>query len=316
MDLVMKRVGIFAFILLAGSLFSHEHISHQHFQNLFDQARSNDEVAETSIGLDLPNSQNPSDVKQLQSSEQESYFKLPESTPSAEEPQIPQENFSLFFEPYYRTTLFSQVLTTVLSIEKHMGESVEKDEAIIILDNIVYKAKFERGQALLAKAQTELLAKQQLFNDNVASLFDLKAAEANVAQAIFELQAAKKEYDACIVNVPYNGKVVTILVEAGELVQVGQTLGQAIYDEKLIGKLLVPPVWLNKIHLGQSMQLRVNETGTNIEGKIIRIDAVMDPSSSLTRVDILIENEDGLFRAGMSATTSLREGTGQTPSAK
>lgn len=295
------RVCILFLLTIASCLMSDEQTGyHQVAQEEFFLKNPN---------LELANTPSSSSDEQPPNSLQEPYFKLPESLSPGEDHSLQpiEETFSLFFEPKHRTTLFSQVLTTILTINKQMGQGFLADEAIITLDSIVYKAKFEKSEALVAKAQTELTAKQQLYHDNVASLFELKTAEANLAQAIFEFEVSKKELDACQVTVPYNGKVITILVDEGELVQVGQTLGQSINDQTLIGKLLVPPHWLSKIEIGQSLDLKVNETGTVVKGKIIRIDAVMDPSSALTRVDLEVDNSDDTLRGGMSATTLLRE---------
>lgn len=216
--------------------------------------------------------------------------------------------------PYRKTILSAQISTPVLSsqvsapvtaIYKRMGESFKKGEILMIIDDTVYLANLEKARAVLDRGKTVLSARQSLFKDNIASYVDLKDAEAAVASAAAELALAENQVEASTIIAPYNGKVVNLNIEEFELPQPGQALMEIEEDDLLLAKVLVPSIYINSLQIGKIIDVHVKETNTIIPAKIIRIGAVIDPSSSTIAIDAEINNEEGLLKSGMIGTTNL-----------
>ena len=209
------------------------------------------------------------------------------------------------FEPINKATLSAQISSPIIKINKLMGESFDSDEILIQLDDTVYQAYLSKWESALAKASTVLHAKQQLFQDGVSSLFDIKEAEAAVAAANAEVTLAKNQIQCCKIRGPYHGKVASLSIQTYELPQVGQALIDIIGDQILIAHFLFDASNLSKISLNQPMDILVKETGQKIQAKIIRIGAVIDPASSTVKVDAEIDNHDLNLVAGMTGYASL-----------
>jgi len=217
------------------------------------------------------------------------------------------QEFRAVLEPREQTLFTSEVQSTVDAIERKMGESFQEGDRLITLDTTVYLANYTKAKALLAKAQTDFEVISQLYQDKVASHSELRDAEAAKAIAEADLAMAKKAYESCHIDAPYTGKVVTVFVKEYERVQVGQTLIEILDDGVLIAKLLIPERFLNEIAIGDDLQLTIQETGTSHTAKVLRIGAVLDPVSSLLKVDAEIDNRSGNLRTGMEG--SFRLGT-------
>lgn len=235
---------------------------------------------------------------------------LPAQTPPLSEqyqavPERRQPAFRVVLEPLHRTSLSAQVETPVVKITKRMGESFNGGDLLIQLDDAVYKAELTRAHATLLKAKTELDSKQRLFNDHVASLFEIKEAEANAAIAEAEVAKAQRNLDATRIVAPYKGKVVSLGIEEFELAQVGKILIELVEDQKLLANLLIPSSFLPKIAIGQAITITIKETGEPIVARITRIGSVIDPASSTIKIEAEIDNRDEKLKAGMSGTAIL-----------
>lgn len=209
------------------------------------------------------------------------------------------EQFRAIFLPLYHTTMSSQVNAKVQRIFKRMGDSFEEGEILIQQENQVYKGLLEKARAAVARTEAELKGRQDLFSKNLISYFDLKTAEANLASAQSEFVTAETLYNSCAIRAPYKGKVINLFVEEQEYVQEGRNLIEIIYDEVLLGRLLVPTKDLKQFTRGKELKIKIPEAGTIVEGKVYRIDAAINPSSSLIKVDIIVLNHDQKLISGM-----------------
>jgi membrane fusion protein (multidrug efflux system) len=228
----------------------------------------------------------------------------------------PQSSFALqpshsdtirvILDPLHKTQLSAEVSSTVVRITKKMGERFDKGEILIQLDDAIFIAHQEEAAADLEKTKTNLSAKKQLFQQDSASLLQVKEAEADVAAAHAKLVLATQNVNACTILGPYNGKVVDISVEEFELAKVGDPLMKTVDDSILIAKLLVPSDLWNSLKREKVLQIQIKETNTVEQAVIKRIGAIIDPSSSTIRVDAEIDNSDGRLQAGMTGTTTIQ----------
>ncbi|MEC7840117.1 MAG: efflux RND transporter periplasmic adaptor subunit [Chlamydiota bacterium] len=219
---------------------------------------------------------------------------------SEEYEEFPEEMYQVVIDPLHRTQLSAEIQSPVTQINKYMGENFKAGESLIQLDDVVYQSNLKKAQAILDRANVELEAKKQLFNDNVASLFELKEAEANVAVAQADLSIAKRDLDATVVDAPYDGKVVSLNIEEHELTQAGEEIIEIIYDKVLLARLLIPASKLKEIKVGQTFNIEILEANKNFNAVIKRIGSVIDPSSATIRIEAEIDNSDGSLRAGMT----------------
>ena len=194
----------------------------------------------------------------------------------------------------------AEVVSQVVKINKKMGQTFKKGELLIKLNDVLFLSNVKKAEASLEKAKVELDAKKQLFKDNVASLFELKEGEANVATAKADLALAKRNYQATDILAPYDGKVISVNIEEYETPQLGKSLIDVVDDNVLIARFLVPSSFLPKIKEGTPFVIQLKETGEKIPVKISRIGSVIDPSSGTVKIEADIDNSKGKIRTGMT----------------
>lgn len=217
----------------------------------------------------------------------------------------PKKVFQAVIDPLYRTNLSAEIQSPVTKINKRLGESFQKGDLLIQLDDVVYESNFKKASAMLNKAKVELDGKKQLFNDHVASLFELKEAEANVAVAEADVATAQRDLNSTKILAPYDGRVVSLSIEENELPKIGTEIIEIVYDDTLLAKLLIPASLLKQFNIGDSFTITISQIDLPVKAKIKRIGSVIDPSSETVKIEAEIENKNHELKPGMTGIANF-----------
>ncbi len=209
-------------------------------------------------------------------------------------------------EPIQRAILSSQVTAKVLDITKEMGDKFEEGDLLVELDDAIYRAAYRKAKALLRQAQLSLETKQQLYDDDIGSLIELREAQAGIATAEAEIAIAKTQMDACKVLAPYPGRFVARKIQEFELAQPGTPLIEILGDHVILAKMLINSTKLKIIKIGDTINVRFRDPKISVKAKIINIGAEIDPASSTIKVDARILNPDPKLIPGMTGTAILK----------
>lgn len=217
------------------------------------------------------------------------------------------QTYQVVIDPLYRTKLYAEIQSPVVKINQRMGESFKKGDVLIQLDDRITKSNLSKALSSLDKAQVEYDGKKQLYHENVASLFELKEAEANVAIAKAEVAVAERDFDATTIKAPYDGKVVSLNVEEYELPRSGTELIEIVKDTTLLAELLVPSQLLKKIKIGDTFKVYLHNEENPVYAKIKRIGSVIDPSSDTIKIEAEIDNKKGNLKSGMTGRADFED---------
>lgn len=187
------------------------------------------------------------------------------------------------------------------------------------------------GQAEAAEraASEELASYQTLYDDQQASKADLERARLQHVNAVAELakavaaeaptleraktelthaqadlQIAQYHLSACRIKAPFAGVVSRRVIEPHEYVQPGQPLVEILSQTTLRGRFLAPSTWLPELSENARLRMKIQETGTTVEGRIIQVSPEIDPVSETVEVFVEIDNPKGKLWPGMNGRIS------------
>lgn len=162
--------------------------------------------------------------------------------------------------------------------------------------------RFDRG-ALLAKfdctqQEAELNALKQahetlslryknqdhLFKAGAAGELDVSVARSEMHQAAAERDALSARMKHCHVYAPYAGIIVGKHVAAYETPAQNAPLYTVARAGNLEISVIIPSKWLRWVDKGAKFKFQVDETGSELNGKISRIGAAVDPVSQTIEV--------------------------------
>jgi RND family efflux transporter MFP subunit len=226
--------------------------------------------------------------------------------------------------------LMAQVNAAKASVQRAQEDVLRAKSAVIRAqaDHVAVHAEYTRLKK--AAAEPGLIAQQELDNaqakDSSAEA-EVEAAKANLSamqQSLDVARANSRRYMALAnyshITAPFNGVVTSRYSDTGALVQAGtSSTGAPVINleetDILRLRLPVPEALAGYVHIGDPAQIRVEATGRQLSGKVVRTDGTLDLATRTLQVEIDLKNTDGKLLPGMYADVTLnirRAGTGLT----
>lgn len=238
-------------------------------------------------------------------------------------------------------SLYSQVTGYLESIEVDIGDEVEEGAELAKLRVPEVEAKLKRAyasveargadidkcQAELELAQLMLTRKTALRSKNSGATTqhavdtaaagvkiaeaELARARAEKAQAIGELGELKTLKRFSTIRAPFAGRIAHRYLHPGSLVREGSSSrAEPVLDIVRVSPLrlvfYVPESMTPYVAIGQEVGFNLDAfPGKEMQGKIVRVAAALDPKTRSTRMELELANSGGELRPGMFANIKL-----------
>jgi RND family efflux transporter MFP subunit len=212
----------------------------------------------------------------------------------------------VLLKPHLETTLSSEISGKITRIAVGDSEYFERDQLLLEFACSVQKAHLKKANAELLQARKTLEANQRLQNFKSVSQLEVDVALADVEKARAELAIARARLDMCVIQAPFAGRVVELLVNPHETVTPGQELLSILDDSRLELELFVPSHWLSWLKQGEAFEVRIDETGKTYPAVVTVLGAKVDPVSHSIRLTAEIEGRPAELLAGMSGTARFQ----------
>jgi len=222
--------------------------------------------------------------------------------------------------------LRSEVSAIVMQVLKDDGDTVEKGDLLVRLDDTAFR------QALSSAQEAERVAQQgfdqadrhlnrlkTLSSTGAVSIQDEEDAELRRSTTQSELAGArtrvvqeKQQLTRTEIRAPFAGVVGGREVSNGDTAQIGKALLKVIDPNSIRFEGYIPSDQIRMIEIGQVVNFRVNgQSDQEFEGRIERINPMADPSTRQVGVQVAITGEYdltvGLFAEGR-VQTEVRQG--------
>ena len=183
---------------------------------------------------------------------------------------------------------------------------------------IELQAQADQAVAALIQAEAQVaLAQSQLDGLKAGATEEqLGTFEAQVAQARAALDALLLKKDQMQVRAPIDGIVVDLVVHEGEVAARGATLVTLANLDKVTLEVYLPETQIGLVHLGHTVQVRVDSFDRDFEGTVSHIadSAQFTPRNVATKeervnlvfaIQIDLDNEEGALKPGMPADATF-----------
>lgn len=235
-----------------------------------------------------------------------------------------------------RSLVAAQHEGVVSTLEVAIGDTVEKDQSLLLLGDDVARATLalaeaeaandvdtRYGQAVVSATKIEFermerLKAQRASNEkeyNRARLeydratFSLEQAHMKRKMASLEATQAKANLEGYRVKAPFSGTITRVLKAPGESVINGEPVFEVVSTDRvqIEGYAHVQDVW--QLQRGTPVTVELNSpelaaaglAAEPCEGKIVLVDVVVQPVTETVRVVAEVKNRDNLLRDGLKA---------------
>lgn len=215
----------------------------------------------------------------------------------------------------------SQVIGQVKIIYVKEGEFVKKGDLLLKLDDVSYRAEFEKAQAQLKDVERNFDRAKKLHDQKLIADEELEKAKLSVDLARAQYERAKDQLEKTKIRAPISGRVLTVNVETGETVLVGTmnnpgTVLLTIADlRRMIAEIEVSETEIPAVKEKQKATVHIDAIpDTTFSGEVVKVGFMpIQTTTTLERttdfeVEIELKNP-GPLRPGMSADAEIRTDT-------
>ncbi|WP_245579495.1 efflux RND transporter periplasmic adaptor subunit [Halonatronum saccharophilum] len=167
-------------------------------------------------------------------------------------------------------------------------------------EGVISKQQFEGSEGQYISARSAYRSAKLALNiaEEGATDEEIRGLRAQVSQAQAGLESAELMLDRSEVKAPISGVVVGVEVEVGEIGGMGPALFIADIDNIKV-MTYVSERNINKLSAGDEVEIFFRALEKSFEGNIRSISPVADRQRGNFPVEITIDNEDNLIKAGM-----------------
>lgn len=192
----------------------------------------------------------------------------------------------------------SSIVETI-SIEK--GARVNKGDTIVSLSLDGRETDLMEAQAQLQTARSQQKAAASLRQKGLQSQVQLEQTQAQLASARAQLSRIQRDIENTKIIAPFGGLVNAVPVEVGEMVDRGAVVAELVDNSRFIVTAQVAQQLLSQLTLNADIDVKLI-TGDTLPGKLTYISSVADAASRSFSVEAEVDNVDGKYAAGVSAS--------------
>lgn len=188
----------------------------------------------------------------------------------------------------------------VVAIGAERGTNVDRNGLIVRLDERDRKARLAQAEATVRQREVEYEGRVRLKSDSYVSEAQLQEAVAQLEAAKTELTRAHLDLQYMIVRAPFDGALQSRVVEVGDFVKRGDPIATFVDNREIIVSANLSEFDAKYVAVGDTAEARL-ATGEQVSGTIRYVAPVADDATRTFEVELVVDNQDGALRAGGTA---------------
>ncbi|MGB5445038.1 MAG: efflux RND transporter periplasmic adaptor subunit [Psychromonas sp.] len=211
-----------------------------------------------------------------------------------------------FIEPIQGVNISNEVTGKIVKINFESGQKLRAKDPIVYLDAEVETANLKAAQGRLSAVQSNYKRMNSLFTKGSVSQGQVDDAEAELLALQGQIESYQATISRRIIRAPFDGIAGLRNVFIGDYLSAGTDIVRLEDVSKMRLRFIVPQNDLNKIHIGQAMNIFVDaEPDTAFTGSISAIEPAVNYQSGVIQVQADIPNNDQKLRSGMFAKANI-----------
>lgn len=208
--------------------------------------------------------------------------------------------------PRRQAKISSLVGARIKRIHVESGDRFKKGKTLISFECDVLVASLQSARARLKQYKVVHTTNIELRKDNAVSDLDYALSSARVEEGEADTNLALAQLRKCEVKAPYDGRVVEVIVNEYESVEVGADLIAILDDSQLEMVLHVPSKWVASVTKDKKVKVGIDETGKSYDAIVVRTSPNIDPTSRTLEITAQIAGVHPELLAGMSGDVSFK----------
>lgn len=186
----------------------------------------------------------------------------------------------------------------IMSINFKEGQSVQKGQLLLKIDDRDWRAQLSALEVKLSKAKKDLDRKQELYKINGASLQEVEDLQSSIAELQAQIEQMNVNIDYANITAPFSGKIGLRNISPGAYVSAGQYITTLVKTNPIKIDFQVPAAYIGQIKEGQLVQAISKSTNDTIYAKIYAFDPGISTTSRNMSARAIADNSKNTYRPG------------------
>jgi membrane fusion protein, multidrug efflux system len=204
------------------------------------------------------------------------------------------------FSPRNEVVISSEISAKIASLPLREGDAFSAGQRLVGFDCALFQAQLNKAQATQEAMQQTLTINRRLAELNSIGALELQQSEGRAKEVDAEVAFMLVTVNKCAIAAPFAGRIAKRLVANHQYVTPGTPLLGLIDAGDLEIQLIVPSRWLAWLKAGSLFSVQVDELGSTVSARVIRIGARIDPVSQSVGLSAVVDGSSKTLRAGMS----------------
>lgn len=228
----------------------------------------------------------------------------PERAPAA----VTEDTYSIRakLSPVRYAFISAEISAKIEKLPFSEGATFPAGARLVVFEASMHRAQAEKAKAQFESAQRIVEAYRRLAAQGSVGQLELVTAEARLAEAKADHDLARVMLAKCTIVAPFAGRVGELRAREEQFTQPGQPVIEVIDDSALELEFIAPSVSLGWLKPGQTITVRIDETGKSYPATLTRIAAKVDPVSQTIKLAASIKSEGSGLLAGMTGAVELK----------
>ncbi|MHC4945356.1 MAG: efflux RND transporter periplasmic adaptor subunit [Planctomycetota bacterium] len=191
-------------------------------------------------------------------------------------------------DPEKQADVLARISGMILEIAVEEGDLVQKDQVLLCIEEDEYYQRLKQAEAAEVMQRARYERQKKMFEKDLISAdeYDTIKSDVQAAEAARELATLSLSYAK--VKAPFSGRIVRRYVDPGQMVSNGTGLFSVVDMSRLLARVHVPAKVFRRIEQEQAVELTLDSDKTVLNGKIILVSPVIDPTSGTIKVTVAI----------------------------
>lgn len=187
---------------------------------------------------------------------------------------------------------------TKINVDK--GDRVREGKTLLETDDVLLKASFDIAEANLEYQKSEFARSEKLYNEGSITAAAYDGAKLQLSQAENSYNIAKKQFEDAVLKAPFSGIITMRNVEVGDILGPGSPAFRLIDMNRVKVQAGIPEKYIADFKVGNTVTIEFDAVQEKLfEGVINYISPEANPSVRTFLAEILVNNTEGLLRAGI-----------------
>lgn len=218
-------------------------------------------------------------------------------------------------EPERQASVRAEVPGSVLSTSVEEGQAVAAGATLARIDDSGLREGLLSAQSAVRSAEQQLAVTRRNAEraealvaggaiperEAESARWNVTNAQAQLADARSRLALAREQLEKTVVRAPFAGVVSHRAVAAGDTVQPGSELFTLVDPKRMRLAAQVPAERLAELHIGTPVDFTIAGLPGRFEGRIERINPVVDPTTRQVEIHVSLPNDAGRLVGGLYA---------------